>query len=129
MSRPAAPRRRRSTALKFATLLRAGAILVVCVVVFFPVYWMLLSSIQPSSYSLSFPPPLLPKGFNWEAYGQLFGDKPITQICFETGFNNLSNFNRQFRSFYGVTPSEYRRHARRNATKSVQLYGIDPAFA
>lgn len=57
------------------------------------------------------------------------GDKPITQICFETGFNNLSNFNRQFRSFYGVTPSEYRRHARRNATKSVQLYGIDPAFA
>ncbi|HVX82368.1 MAG TPA: carbohydrate ABC transporter permease [Devosiaceae bacterium] len=79
MSQPAAPRRRRSTALKLATLLRAAAILVVCVVVFFPVYWMLLSSIQPSSYSLSFPPPLLPKGFNWEAYGQLFGDKPIAQ--------------------------------------------------
>jgi len=59
------------------TVLRAAAILAVCVVVFFPVYWMLLSSIQPSEYSLSFPPPLLPKGFNWQAYGQLFGDKPI----------------------------------------------------
>jgi AraC-like DNA-binding protein len=53
------------------------------------------------------------------------GDRPITDICFETGFNNLSNFNRQFRAFYGVTPSEYRRQARRNATKSLQLFAMD----
>ena len=25
----------------------------------------------------------------------------MTDICFETGFNNLSNFNRQFLSFCG----------------------------
>src|SRR5262249_32083747 len=65
--------------LRLAMLLRAAAIVVVCAVVFFPVYWMLLSSIQPTNYSLSFPPPLIPKGFNWQAYGQLFGDKPIAQ--------------------------------------------------
>ena len=54
-----------------------AAMVVVCAVVFFPVYWMLLSSIQPTEYSLSYPPPLYPKGFNWAAYAQLFAEKPI----------------------------------------------------
>ena len=48
---------------------------------------------------------------------------PITDICFDIGFNNLSNFNRQFLSFCGVTPSEYRRHSQRNATCSTELFG------
>jgi AraC-like DNA-binding protein len=47
---------------------------------------------------------------------------PVTDICFESGFNNLSNFNRQFLSFCGVTPSEYRRHSQRNATCSTELF-------
>ena len=25
-------------------------------------------------------------------------EMPVTDICFETGFNNISNFNRQFRA-------------------------------
>ncbi|WP_421723180.1 AraC family transcriptional regulator [Bauldia sp.] len=44
---------------------------------------------------------------------------PITDICFETGFNNLSNFNRQFLAICGMTPSEYRRQAKRNLKKSA----------
>lgn len=32
----------------------------------------------------------------------------ITDICFEVGFNNLSNFNRQFRAEKGMTPSRFR---------------------
>ena len=32
----------------------------------------------------------------------------ITQICYESGFNTLSNFNKQFKDFSGKTPSEYR---------------------
>lgn len=31
----------------------------------------------------------------------------ISQICFSCGFNNLSNFNRQFRERTGLTPSHY----------------------
>ncbi len=50
---------------------------------------------------------------------------PITDICFETGFNNLSNFNRQFLSFCGMTPSEYRRHSQRNATCSTELFNVE----
>ncbi len=33
---------------------------------------------------------------------------PITAICYEVGFNNLSNFNRQFRAEKGMTPSRFR---------------------
>ncbi len=32
----------------------------------------------------------------------------ITQICFEAGFNNISNFNRRFKEFKGITPQQYR---------------------
>ncbi|MDB5551854.1 MAG: AraC family transcriptional regulator [Rhizobium sp.] len=33
----------------------------------------------------------------------------ITNICFEVGFNNLSNFNRQFLAEKGMPPSQFRR--------------------
>jgi AraC-like DNA-binding protein len=33
----------------------------------------------------------------------------ITDVCYASGFNNLSNFNRQFLALRGVTPSQFRR--------------------
>jgi len=36
----------------------------------------------------------------------------IADIASRAGFNNLANFNRRFRAFKNVTPSEYRRMAR-----------------
>ncbi|WP_419211326.1 AraC family transcriptional regulator [Maribacter sp. X9] len=39
-------------------------------------------------------------------------DKQITQICFESGYNNLANFNHYFKSNMGKTPSEYRKNFR-----------------
>ncbi len=33
----------------------------------------------------------------------------ISEICFACGFNNLSNFNRQFKRVYSVNPLEYRK--------------------
>ena len=39
--------------------------------------------------------------------------RPITDICFEVGFNTVANFNRQFLKVCGRTPSEYRSVAHR----------------
>lgn len=36
-------------------------------------------------------------------------DKPITQICYECGYNNLANFNHYFKVIMQKTPSEYRK--------------------
>lgn len=35
--------------------------------------------------------------------------KPISEICFQCGFNNLSNFNRCFQKKKGCTPTEFRK--------------------
>ncbi|MEO1258665.1 MAG: AraC family transcriptional regulator [Bacteroidota bacterium] len=35
--------------------------------------------------------------------------EPVAQICYKTGFNNLANFNRQFRRVTGMTPTGYRK--------------------
>lgn len=39
-------------------------------------------------------------------------DKPVSQICFECGYNNLANFNFYFKKIMGETPSEYRKNFR-----------------
>jgi AraC-like DNA-binding protein len=36
-------------------------------------------------------------------------DRPITEICYDVGFNNVSNFNRRFLDIKGMTPREFRR--------------------
>lgn len=39
-------------------------------------------------------------------------DVTIEQVCYEVGFNNVSNFTRQFRQQKGMTPSGYRKNWR-----------------
>lgn len=36
-------------------------------------------------------------------------NKQITHICYESGYNNLANFNHYFKKSMGKTPSEYRK--------------------
>ena len=48
------------------------------------------------------------------------GQKPVTDVCFESGFNNISNFNRRFQQLKGMTPSHYRRLAVQRLTEQNQ---------
>ncbi|MCH5247876.1 MAG: helix-turn-helix domain-containing protein [Muribaculaceae bacterium] len=46
---------------------------------------------------------------------KLANDKdPITEVCFDCGFNNISNFNRLFKRKKGCTPHEFRDNYRKN---------------
>jgi AraC-like DNA-binding protein len=36
-------------------------------------------------------------------------DKSVIEICYESGYKNLSNFNRQFRIHYHISPKQYRK--------------------
>ncbi len=37
-------------------------------------------------------------------------DKSVADICYESGFNNFSNFNRYFKVITGQTPLQYKRN-------------------
>ncbi len=41
-------------------------------------------------------------------------DAPITEVCYACGFNNLSNFNRQFLALKAMPPTQFRRFHRLN---------------
>ncbi len=44
--------------------------------------------------------------------------RAITDICFAAGYNNVSNFNRQFLLQKGMTPTRFRNLSQRNQTLS-----------
>ena len=83
--------------------------------------------LEPSAFSRAF---RRLTGMNFSAYSRSVRvwrartllaetDRPITDICFEAGFNNLSNFNRYFRMETGLTPRGYRQAARIRARSMI----------
>lgn len=48
-------------------------------------------------------------------------DLTITDVCFASGFNNISNFNRHFQTQKGMTPSRFRKLLAENV--NAVLYG------
>jgi multiple sugar transport system permease protein len=47
-------------------------VLVFCLVTVFPIYWMLVSVVQPINLSLQYPPPLFPQAINFNVFNELF---------------------------------------------------------
>lgn len=86
-----------------------------------------LVGLEPSAFSRAF---RRLTGMNFSAYSRsvrvwrartLLAETgmSITDICFEAGFNNLSNFNRYFRTETGLTPRSYRKAARIRAKSMI----------
>jgi AraC-like DNA-binding protein len=51
----------------------------------------------------------------------------ISAICFDVGFNNITNFNRHFVKLKGKTPGEYRRIIQTNLGKDQSV--VKPTIA
>ena len=57
-------------------------------------------------------------------------EQGVADICYQVGFNNLSNFNRQFFAIKGMSPSSFRReHLANVGTRFPQSSGISFAKA
>lgn len=48
------------------------------------------------------------------------GELTITDICYQVGFSNLSNFNRQFLSLKNMSPSRWRAYQQLNAASAAE---------
>ncbi len=46
--------------------------------------------------------------------------EPVMDVAFDTGFSDLSTFNRRFRSIMGMTPSDYRQRDRTGRATSAR---------
>ena len=46
-------------------------------------------------------------------------DRPVTEICFDVGFNSLGTFSRTFRAVVGEPPSGYRARFARDGAPRV----------
>lgn len=57
---------------------------------------------------------------NYAANQVRFSHKKINHIAFEAGFENLSNFHRQFKRMFNITPAEFRK-----ANKSINVLAED----
>jgi len=52
-------------------------VLVVLAIIFFPLYWMVVTTVQPTRFTLHYPPSLIPKGVNLLNFRGLLDDRPI----------------------------------------------------
>jgi multiple sugar transport system permease protein len=58
-------------------LLLYATVIVVSLLTIFPIYWMLVSTFQPSKYTLHYPPPLFPQEITVNQFADLFANHPI----------------------------------------------------
>jgi multiple sugar transport system permease protein len=85
----------------------------------FPIYWMMVSTFQPSKYTLHYPPPLFPQEITFHQFSELFTNHPIARwlqnsfliasmamlICLALsvlGAYALSNLRWKGRSLFGL---------------------------
>jgi multiple sugar transport system permease protein len=95
-------------------------VVLVCAWVLFPVYWMLVTSLRPTRYTMSYPPAFFPEEIRWSAYTELLQTIPIalwlrntalvsagttlvTLACSILGAYALSSFRWRGRSLFGLS--------------------------
>src|SRR5690349_21186534 len=52
-------------------------VILICAITFFPIYWMFVTTIQPTKLTLHFPPSLWPKTFDVSSYREVFDKQPV----------------------------------------------------
>src|SRR5438874_5070551 len=64
-------------------------VMLVCAIVLFPVYWTILSAIQPARLSMHYPPPFFPQAISFTPFLQLFDQYPVLTWVTNSTFISL----------------------------------------
>jgi multiple sugar transport system permease protein len=72
---PAPPRFR----FKGAKVMQIAILVIVCAIILFPIYWMVLSTVQPYKYSLVYSPSLFIRGLDLSPFHDIFANHPMGQ--------------------------------------------------
>lgn len=60
-------------------VLFALLVILICAITFFPIYWMLVTTIRPTKLTLRYPPALLPQTFDLSSFQQVFDKQPVAR--------------------------------------------------
>lgn len=71
--------RDRLSKLGFALL-----VIIICGITFFPIYWMLVTTVQSTKITLHYPPKLWPQEFSLSAYQEVFDKQPVARWIFNS---------------------------------------------
>ncbi|MCX6045701.1 MAG: carbohydrate ABC transporter permease [Chloroflexi bacterium] len=74
---PGATPKKSKVGQTLSTIVLYVTVSVVSVMTVFPIYWMLVSTFQPSKYTLHYPPPLIPKEITFYQFSELFANHPV----------------------------------------------------
>jgi multiple sugar transport system permease protein len=55
----------------------AVLVILVCAVTFFPLYWMIITTVQPTRYTLTYPPSFIPETIDLSVFRDVFAEEPI----------------------------------------------------
>jgi len=66
------------------------------------------------TYRMSFTTYLMKLRIGYASRQLINGEKSISEVAYDSGFENLSNFNRQFKNIKGVTPRQYKKLVLKN---------------
>ena len=76
-SRPGATDKRAKPGQFLSTIVLYVLVAAVSLLTIFPIYWMLVSTFQPSKYTLHYPPPLIPQEITFRQFADLFANHPV----------------------------------------------------
>ena len=54
-------------------------VIVICGITFFPIYWMLVTTVQSTKLTLRYPPRLWPQEFSLSAFQEIFEKEPVAR--------------------------------------------------
>ncbi len=74
---PTSPRRRPRAVRAVASAGYYLRVVAVCAVTFFPIYWMVVTTIRPSSLNLRYPPAFWPSDLDFSPFRRLFAEEAI----------------------------------------------------